>query len=59
MSPTITNETRRRLISNLFCAVPRRRRSWVGLMLWCWTATAAAALAAYALRFWYLAAFAN
>lgn len=59
MSPTLTNETRRRLSPNLFRAYPRRRRSWTGILLMCWAATAAAALAAYALRLWYLSTFAG
>lgn len=59
MSPTLTNETRRRLVPNLFSFVPRRRRTWAGLLLRCWAASALAALAAYALHLWYLSTFAR
>ncbi|MEI6656111.1 MAG: hypothetical protein WCP45_15205 [Verrucomicrobiota bacterium] len=57
MSPTITNETRQRLIPNLFCSRPRRQRSWPGLLLLCWTGTAIAAGVSFALTTWFLHTF--
>lgn len=59
MSPTLSDETRRRLALNLYLSRPRRnrRRRHYGLLLpliLAWTGTAIAAIGSFALITWFL-----
>lgn len=58
MSPTLTDETRRRLSLNLYLSKPRtnrlrRRPGWLLPLLLGWAATLAAGYASYASAIWF------